>query len=61
MQLLDEQNTWPWDNSGQNQWIRYSLFRVTGQRHLNFSIEQLWRFVVSLSLFLNVEAEVVFF
>ena len=61
MQLLDEQNTWQWDNSGQSQEIQYNLLRVTEQRHLNFLIEQLWRFVVSLSLFLIVEAEVVFF
>ena len=61
MQLLDEQNTWQWDNSDQNQQIRYSLFHVTGQHHLNVVIEQLLRFVVSLSLFLTVEAGVVFF
>ena len=60
MQLLDEQNTWPWGNSAQNQEIQYNLLRVTEQRHLNFPIEQLWHFVVSLSLFLIVEAEVVF-
>ena len=61
MQLLDEQNTWQWDNSGQNQWIQYNLFRVNEQRQSNFLIEQLWRFVVSLSPFLIVEAEAVFF
>ena len=61
MQLLDGQNTWQWDNSGQNQQIQYNLFRLTEQRHLNFPIEQIWRFVVYLSLFLIVEAEVVFF